>query len=234
MTHALRAGRLSVSLIVRFHSDFAQRFHPPCFRSGSWARSIAPLQVRATSPIKRDRAEGNEEEMTHGRLSTSALVSIANSRRFARLRSILCADGAACAANFLRWGKPNRRPGHRTETEGPRCEHCGPPRRRRPAGACKILAVRRRRAAPELYRGLSRVDTPDSREAEATRRAARRGQQQDSGTAPCTPIGAIVPWPMPPALIIRQCRRPRRDCAFLAGLRRWLPASNRARADQAA
>ena len=51
-------------------------------------------------------------------------------------------------------------------------------------------------------------------------RRARRGQQQEQGTAP-TPIGAIVPWPMPPALIIRQTPDVHGEAsAFLGGLRR--------------
>jgi len=51
-------------------------------------------------------------------------------------------------------------------------------------------------------------------------RRARRGQQQAQGTAPGS-IGAIVPWPMPPALIIRQTPDVHGEVsAFLSGLRR--------------
>jgi len=51
-------------------------------------------------------------------------------------------------------------------------------------------------------------------------RRARLGQQQGPGTAPA-PIGAIVPWPMPPALIIRQTPDVHDEIgAFLRALRR--------------
>jgi len=51
-------------------------------------------------------------------------------------------------------------------------------------------------------------------------RRARRGQQQEQGTAPGA-IGAIVPWPMPPALIIRQTPDVHGEVgSFLGGLRR--------------
>jgi hypothetical protein len=51
-------------------------------------------------------------------------------------------------------------------------------------------------------------------------RRARRGQQQDQGAA-LGPIDAIVPWPMLPALIIRQTPDVHGEVgAFLGGLRR--------------
>jgi hypothetical protein len=47
-------------------------------------------------------------------------------------------------------------------------------------------------------------------------RRARRGQQERG-----TPPGAIVPWPMPPALIIRQTPEVHDEIgAFLSALRR--------------
>jgi len=59
-------------------------------------------------------------------------------------------------------------------------------------------------------------------------RRARRGQQQEQGTAPGA-IGAIVPWPMPPALIIRQTPDAHGEVgAFIGGLRRREIASHRA------
>jgi len=51
-------------------------------------------------------------------------------------------------------------------------------------------------------------------------RRARRGQQPEQGSAPGA-IGAIVPWPMPPALIIRQTPDVHGEVgSFLGGLRR--------------
>jgi hypothetical protein len=53
------------------------------------------------------------------------------------------------------------------------------------------------------------------------RRRARRGQGQVRGAGDPRPVGAIVPWPMPPALIIRQTPQVHDEVgSLLDGLRR--------------
>jgi hypothetical protein len=56
-------------------------------------------------------------------------------------------------------------------------------------------------AAESAQRDLSRVHPSDR--GEATARRARREQQQAQGMPPAA-VGAVVPWPMPPELVIRQ------------------------------
>ena len=56
------------------------------------------------------------------------------------------------------------------------------------------------RSPARAQRGLQGIVAQDPGKAPATPRPARQGQALDD----VRPIGAIVPWPMPPALIIRQ------------------------------
>ena len=111
-------------------------------------------------------------------------------------------------------GTANRRPGHKTATEGPVCDPARIAAAPAPrTGKCEILAAQNqpRNEPSAAYRESIRRTVEKRRQ-----RRARRGQQP--GTAP---VGAIVPWPMSPALIIRQTPAVHGEVsAYLGGLRR--------------
>ena len=190
-------GCLSVCFILRFCSDSHNDLDPPVFCQGR-ARSIAP--ACSSGQVSDQDGIGPKEtrrRVMHGRLSTTASVSMASSRRFAFLRNILCRRTRP-VQKIPRRGKANRRPGHRTETEGPRSNPtriaAAPVPR---AGECKILAVRISKARNEpsaAYRESLRRTVEKRRQRHRARRGAATGtrhraraHRRHCSPGPCPP-----------------------------------------------
>lgn len=91
----------------------------------------------------------------------------------------------------------------RGQTGAPAKAASGPDRKARAGAAAEIKATARPKArarAPRREPSKEYQESIRKSVEQRRRRRARRGQDPNG----LRPVGAIVPWPMPPALIIRQ------------------------------
>ena len=150
----------------------------------------------------------NLAERPHGPLSFSIETGLLDHGRTARL----WAPSARPARHVLRRSHPRKAGRNKAR------------RARRIGQPTKIKAIRPIAAKPVARRGAR--DAPSAayqeslRQTVQRRREHRARRQQNGGGEPGAP-GAIVIWPMPPALIIRQTREVHGDVdSFLFGVRR--------------
>jgi hypothetical protein len=122
------------------------------------------------------------------------------------------APGQAQPANRPEGAQPDARPAARPDSGA---KPTGEPARKEAAQAkAKARAQAPRREPSEEYKESIRKTVERRRQ-----RRARRAQGQ--GPDDPRPVGAIVPWPMPPALIIRQTPEVHGEVgSLLGGLKR--------------
>jgi hypothetical protein len=108
--------------------------------------------------------------VTHARLSATASANMANSRRFVLLRNILCGGRGPCT--IVRAGdRPSTGPLTGSKGRGHGAIRHGSPRRRCPGRARARCWPCADPAPQRAQRGLSRILTPDDREATPTPRS---------------------------------------------------------------
>jgi hypothetical protein len=119
--------------------------------------------------------------------------------------------GVICGSSEARaQTEPPSQDGSKTEAKG---------KKDRPSEAGKS----ERRGAGRAAQGSAEpsADYQESLRRTVERRRQRRARQQQNAAGAAEAVGAIVPWPMPPALIIRQTREVHGEVgSLLYGLRR--------------